>query len=310
MSSLGAPKPAYESNDDASADAAGTVDGTPPGVAGDMDAVGTAAVVGFDHWLPKQDVAAPTARLAEGLVTVRPKPEKRQNAKARAKAALAAKAGSDQPALLPADAPASQALAGPAPAADATEAVTGEPGDLAMAHPKPEKRKNARARALEKLAGGRTAADGTTPDMTATAKSELSPSAGAGFSEEARIEDRGATDVAAPAEVEAGEVEIEARIGSDTENKTKAEAKIEADADVEAPVTPASSAPSKTRGTAKSVAKAAKTVKADARKAETKKADAKKAVVTKVSDKKASARKAAAQKPGTEKAPAKKARTK
>jgi len=52
-------------------------------------------------------------------------------------------------------------------AAEAT-AVTREADGLVMTHPKPEKRKNARERARDKYAK-----DGTTPTMTAKAKSKV-----------------------------------------------------------------------------------------------------------------------------------------
>jgi hypothetical protein len=84
-------------------------------------------------------------RAAAGLVTVRPKPEKRKNAKERAK-----EKAKDKP--------------------EATEvaAVNPEAVGLATAHPKPEKRKNAKERAKEKYTKDRT-----TPDTTAKAKSKV-----------------------------------------------------------------------------------------------------------------------------------------
>ena len=82
-------------------------------------------------------------------MTVRPKPEKRLNAKDRAKARRA----KDKP-----------------EAAEEVAAVTPEVSGLSTAHPKPEKRKNAKERAKEKYAKKDTA-DGTTP-MTAKAKSK------------------------------------------------------------------------------------------------------------------------------------------
>jgi len=94
------------------------------------------------------DVTADT-RAAAGLVTVRPKPEKRKNAKERAKERAKEKA-KDKP--------------------EATEvaAVNPEAVGLATAHPKPEKRKNAKERAKEKYTKDRT-----TPDTTAKAKSKV-----------------------------------------------------------------------------------------------------------------------------------------
>ncbi len=53
--------------------------------------------------------------------------------------------------------------------AEAGDQETGRSSGLATAHPKPEKRKNARERALDKFKDDRSR-DGTTP-MTATAKS-------------------------------------------------------------------------------------------------------------------------------------------
>ena len=89
-----------------------------------------------------------TARETNGLVTMRPKPEKRLNAQQRAKA----RREKDKP--------------------EAAEVVAATPevGGLATAHPKPEKRKNAKERAMEKFAKAKPE-DGTRP-MTATAKSK------------------------------------------------------------------------------------------------------------------------------------------
>jgi hypothetical protein len=83
------------------------------------------------------------------LVMTRPKPEKRLNAKDRAKA----RREKDKP-----------------EAADDV-AVTPKVNGLSTAHPKPEKRKNAKERAREKYAKAKTE-DGTTP-MTAKAKSKV-----------------------------------------------------------------------------------------------------------------------------------------
>ena len=88
-----------------------------------------------------------------GLVTVRAKPEKRLNAKDRARA----RRDKNKP-----------------EAAEETPAATTEVGGLSTAHPKPEKRKNAKERAKEKFAKKDAKAkpeDGTRP-MTATAKSK------------------------------------------------------------------------------------------------------------------------------------------
>jgi hypothetical protein len=91
-----------------------------------------------------------TARRTQGFVTVRPKPEKRLNAKER----LKARRQKDNPA-----------------AAEAT-AVTPEASGLSTAHPKPEKRKNAKERAKERYTKNSTEG-GTTPDTTAKAKSKV-----------------------------------------------------------------------------------------------------------------------------------------
>jgi hypothetical protein len=98
---------------------------------------------------------------ANGLVTVRAKPEKRKNARQRAKEQNAQRNAERNK--------------------DRTEAVDQvtvipEVAGLSTAHPKPEKRKNAKARAKEKYAKTETKVDtkdGTTPDMTATAKSKV-----------------------------------------------------------------------------------------------------------------------------------------
>jgi hypothetical protein len=102
-----------------------------------------------------ETTAAP--READGLVTVRAKPEKRKNAQERAKE-RAKNRSKDK--------------------LDAAEvaAVIPEVSGLSTAHPKPEKRKNAKERAKEKYAKGRTTEsteDGTTPTMTAKAKSKV-----------------------------------------------------------------------------------------------------------------------------------------
>ena len=99
--------------------------------------------------IAKPEAVATTMREASGLVTVRAKPEKRLNAKDRAKA----RREKDKP-----------------EAADDV-AVTPKVNGLSTAHPKPEKRKNAKERAKEKYAKDKTE-DGTTP-MTAKAKSKV-----------------------------------------------------------------------------------------------------------------------------------------
>jgi len=89
-----------------------------------------------------------------GLVMTRPKPEKRKNAKERAKDRLDKRQGK-------------AATVDVAEVAAIVPAVSG----LSTAHPKPERRKNAKERAQEKFRV-KPAEDGTTPDMTAKAKSK------------------------------------------------------------------------------------------------------------------------------------------
>ena len=92
-----------------------------------------------------------TARETSGFVMTRPKPEKRLNAKDRAKARRA----KDKP-----------------EAAEEVAVVIPEASGLFTAHPKPEKRKNAKERAKEKYTRNSTEG-GTTPDTTAKAKSKV-----------------------------------------------------------------------------------------------------------------------------------------
>ena len=102
----------------------------------------------------KAGTAATTVVEAEGRVTVRPKPEKRKNAKQRAME----RNRKDKPAAVE------------------VAAVTPVVGGLSTAHPKPEKRKNAKERAKEKFAKkatDKTTGDGTTPDTTVKAKSKV-----------------------------------------------------------------------------------------------------------------------------------------
>ena len=106
----------------------------------------------------KPEAVETAARETSGLVMTRPKPEKRLNAKDRAKNRAFAKRAKDKP-----------------EAAEEVAAVAPEVSGLSTAHPKPEKRKNAKERAKEKYAKKDTkkdAADGTTP-MTAKAKSKV-----------------------------------------------------------------------------------------------------------------------------------------
>jgi hypothetical protein len=89
-----------------------------------------------------------------GLVMTRPKPEKRKNAKERAKARLEKRKGK-------------------AETVEVAEVAAAVPvvSSLSTAHPKPERRKNAKERAQEKFKV-KPAEDGITPDMTAKAKSK------------------------------------------------------------------------------------------------------------------------------------------
>ena len=108
----------------------------------------------------KPEAVETAARETSGLVMTRPKPEKRLNAKDRAKNRAFAKRAKDKP-----------------EAAEEVAAVAPEVSGLSTAHPKPEKRKNAKERAKEKYAKKdtmrpRNTADGTTP-MTAKAKSKV-----------------------------------------------------------------------------------------------------------------------------------------
>ena len=102
--------------------------------------------------IAKPDAVDTTAATHEtsGLVMTRPKPEKRENAKER----LEKRKGKAETVEV-------------AEVAAVVPVVSG----LATAHPKPERRKNAKERAQEKFKA-KPAEDGTTPDMTAKAKSK------------------------------------------------------------------------------------------------------------------------------------------
>jgi len=102
--------------------------------------------------IAKPDAVDTTAATHEtsGLVMTRPKPEKRKNAKER----LEKRKGKAETVEV-------------AEVAAVVPVVSG----LATAHPKPERRKNAKERAQEKFKA-KPAEDGTTPDMTAKAKSK------------------------------------------------------------------------------------------------------------------------------------------
>jgi len=124
----------------------------------DIDAVNAAlsSVVELKARMTKPKAAdhAAVTRETGSLVTVRAKPEKRLNAKDRAKARRTKNK----------------------PEAGEAVAVTPEASGLSTAHPKPAKRKNAKERAKEKYAKANTK-DGTTPDMTVTAKSKAATKA-------------------------------------------------------------------------------------------------------------------------------------
>jgi len=105
--------------------------------------------------LKAADVTA-VPRGGEGQVTVRAKPEKRKNAKERAKDRARAKGK----------------LGATEEAAVTPEVTSPETAGLSTAHPKPEKRKNAKERAKEKYTKDRTL-DRTTPDTTAKATSKV-----------------------------------------------------------------------------------------------------------------------------------------
>ena len=83
----------------------------------------------------KPEAVETAARETGGLVMTRPKPEKRLNAKDRAKNRAFAKRAKDKP-----------------EAAEEVAAIAPEVSGLSTAHPKPEKRKNAKERAKEKYA--------------------------------------------------------------------------------------------------------------------------------------------------------------
>ncbi len=114
-----------------------------------------ASVITLAVRIAKPEVVETTARKTSGLVMTRPKPEKRLNAKDRAKNRTLAKRAKDKPEA----------------AEEEVAAVAPQVSGLSTAHPKPEKRKNAKERAKEKYARKDTA-DGATP-MTAKAKSRV-----------------------------------------------------------------------------------------------------------------------------------------
>ena len=119
--------------------------------------------------IAKPETVETTARETGGLVMTRPKPEKRLNAKDRAINRALARRAKDKPEA------AEEEVAAVAPAASGLET-----GGLATAHPKPEKRKNAKERAQEKIKEKyakksikQSTEDRTTPTMTAKAKSKV-----------------------------------------------------------------------------------------------------------------------------------------
>jgi len=102
----------------------------------------------------KPEAVETAVRETNGLVMTRQKPEKRLNAKDRAKNRAFAKRAKGKP-----------------EAAEEVAAVAPEVSGLSTAHPKPEKRKNAKEGAKEKYAKKDTT-DGATP-TTAKAKSKV-----------------------------------------------------------------------------------------------------------------------------------------
>jgi hypothetical protein len=100
------------------------------------------SVIPLASRIAKTETGKATARETHCRVMTRPKPEKRLNARDRAKTRKAA-----------------------------DEAAPAAPEGSGLSHPKPEKRKNAKERAKEKYARKDTA-DGTTP-TTAKAKSKV-----------------------------------------------------------------------------------------------------------------------------------------
>jgi hypothetical protein len=126
------------------------------------------AVIALESLAAKRDAHTAIPRPGEGLVTVRAKPEKRKNYKERAKekskASFTDRVNDGQPAS-------ADAATSDGEAVDAIAATSVSDGQ-AMAHPKPEKRKNYKERAKGKLTKTKAAQDGTMPDMTAKAKSK------------------------------------------------------------------------------------------------------------------------------------------
>jgi hypothetical protein len=122
-----------------------------------VDTDASNSVIELAARIAKPEAVETIARETGGLVTVRAKPEKRKNAQQRAKERhdernKARTEVVDVPAAVP------------------------EVSGLSTAHPKPEKRLNAKERAKAKFAKAETK-DGTTPDMTAKAKSKVAAKA-------------------------------------------------------------------------------------------------------------------------------------
>lgn len=136
----------------------------------DIDAAKAAlsSVIALKARMKKPAAAETVTR--EDLVTTRPKPEKRKNAKERAQARADKKRGHTETV----EETVAVAEAANAAALNA-EATSAEAQGLSTAHPKPEKRLNAKQRAQAKFKN-KAAEDGTTP-MTATAKSKAAPKA-------------------------------------------------------------------------------------------------------------------------------------
>jgi hypothetical protein len=127
----------------------------------DIDAANAAlnSVVELKARMTKREVAETggVAHEANGLVTVRAKPEKRKNAQQRAKERNEERNKDRTEAV-------------------EVTAVVPEASGLSTAHPKPEKRLNAKERAKAKYVKAETK-DGTTPDTTAKAKSKVAAKA-------------------------------------------------------------------------------------------------------------------------------------
>ena len=129
--------------------------------------------------------------------------------------------------------------------AEAVDALTGEIIVLAQRAPrtmadeeqvtvlaKPEKRKSARQKASEKFAKATPAEDGTTPDMTATAKSNAGARTGAGSG--AKSEDVLAANAARRERKAAAKAKAAPKASAGGKAKSKAEGKAEGKAGTKA----------------------------------------------------------------------------